>query len=276
MASSPRPDLTTRRQAPQEPSTATAGARAHSPPSARPDPRERRWRPDRPAAPPGAAGQRRPADQGAPTSRVPVQTLGSPGSRTMCSARPTGWPTDCHRSTQAQLDEPISAVRQRVARSAYGFTLVLAQDARFLGSSARLPWKATRMRLPKRSWNQDPPLSDQTASSPTCSRTRTCLWDYCMSSSVIGSAGLALDAVDRQQVPRHGGPPRDGWALPAAHPTPNGPRPDRHVDTREIGPVARDGEGAVGKRTTKPAIEQGTQGRWTLRCGRAPHLRFQR
>src|SRR5438876_2683171 len=31
-------------------------------------------------------------------------------------------------------------------------------------------------------------------------------------------AGLALDAVDGQQVIRHGGPPRDGRALPDSHP----------------------------------------------------------
>src|SRR5712691_5106361 len=39
-------------------------------------------------------------------------------------------------------------------------------------------------------------------------------------------AGLALNAVDGQQVVRHGGPPRAGRAHPASYPTTNGPRPD--------------------------------------------------
>jgi hypothetical protein len=50
----------------------------------------------------------------------------------------------------ARLDERVSAVRQRVARSPYWFALVLAQERTLLGGSARLSWKATRMRLPKR------------------------------------------------------------------------------------------------------------------------------
>src|SRR5881409_411350 len=39
-------------------------------------------------------------------------------------------------------------------------------------------------------------------------------------------AGLALNAVDGQQIVRHCGPPRAGRAHPASHPTTNGPRPD--------------------------------------------------
>src|SRR5437016_1177031 len=39
-------------------------------------------------------------------------------------------------------------------------------------------------------------------------------------------ADLALDALDGQEILRHGGPPRDGRALPASHPTTNGRRPD--------------------------------------------------
>src|SRR6266571_8526232 len=38
-------------------------------------------------------------------------------------------------------------------------------------------------------------------------------------------ADLALDAVDGQQVLRHGGPPRDGRALPASHPNYEGASP---------------------------------------------------
>src|SRR5213595_1231256 len=37
-------------------------------------------------------------------------------------------------------------------------------------------------------------------------------------------AGLALDGVYGPQVLRHADPPRDGQALPASHPTTNGPR----------------------------------------------------
>jgi hypothetical protein len=85
-----------------------------------------------------------------PTSRVPAPTLGLTQVYDHVLGKADwlahGLPTEGKQANvprakdllrqdvaTAQLDEPISAVRQRVARSPYGFALVLAQDRTLLG-----------------------------------------------------------------------------------------------------------------------------------------------
>lgn len=49
-----------------------------------------------------------------------------------------------------RLDEPVGAVRPRVARSPYGFAFVLAEDGTLLAGSGSPPWRAIPSRPPRR------------------------------------------------------------------------------------------------------------------------------